>query len=64
MRLKNIPQLIERIENSLRNVNFELIIVDNNNPDGTADIAEKLNNKYGNICVLRRPRKRGLQALF
>ena len=57
---ENIPELIDRIESSLKSMNFELIIVDDNSPDGTAEVAEKLNTKYGNIEVVKRPGKFGL----
>jgi dolichol-phosphate mannosyltransferase len=60
MEAENIPMLVEGVENALKGVSFELIIVDDNSPDGTAALAEKLNGKYGNIKVLRRPGKLGL----
>jgi dolichol-phosphate mannosyltransferase len=60
MEAENIPMLVEEVENALKDVSFELIIVDDNSPDGTADVAEGLNRKYGNIKVLRRPSKLGL----
>jgi len=56
----NIPELIERVEKSLEDMNFEVIIIDDNSKDGTADIAEKLGAKYGNIKVLRRNGRFGL----
>jgi dolichol-phosphate mannosyltransferase len=37
----------------------EMIVVDDNSPDGTADLAEKLSQKYP-IQVVRRPGKLGL----
>jgi len=57
---ENISELIERIEKSLKNVIFEIIIVDDNSEDKTAEIAEKLNIKYGNIKILKRNNKLGL----
>ena len=57
---ENITQLINSIESSLNSVNFEVIIIDDNSPDGTALIAEKLNEKYGNIRVINRSGKLGL----
>jgi dolichol-phosphate mannosyltransferase len=60
MEAENIPMLVEGVENALKDVSFELIIVDDNSPDGTATLAERLNGKYGNIKVLRRPGKLGL----
>jgi len=55
---ENIVELIERLE-SLR-LNIEIIVVDDNSPDNTAEEAMKLNEKYGNIKVLKRPGKLGL----
>jgi dolichol-phosphate mannosyltransferase len=56
----NIPELIERVERSLKGRNFEIIVIDDNSEDGTADIAEKLGAKYGNVKVLRRNGRLGL----
>jgi len=55
---ENIAELIERLE-SLK-LNIEIIIVDDNSPDNTAEEAMKLNGKYGNIKVLKRSGKLGL----
>lgn len=56
----NIPELLERIEASLKSLEAEIIFVDDNSPDGTASLAETLGEKYGNVKVLKRPRKMGL----
>ena len=60
MEAETLPKLIERIEDALKSVDFEIIIVDDNSPDGTADIAEKLGKKFANIRVIRRSGKLGL----
>jgi len=39
---------------------FHVIIVDDNSPDATAEIAQTMNQLYGNIRVCRRPRKMGI----
>ncbi|RCV40025.1 hypothetical protein SETIT_9G018100v2 [Setaria italica] len=46
----------------LRDVNFEIIIVDDDSPDGTQDIVKQLQQVYGEDRVLlrARPRKLGL----
>ena len=59
---ENLPELIERIETALKGHLFEIIVVDDNSPDGTADVAVELNRKYGNIRVLRRRGKLGLAS--
>ena len=53
----NIPNLVNRIDNSLA-LDKEIIIVDDNSPDKTWEIAEKLKNK--NVRVIRRIEERGL----
>jgi len=59
----NIPILLERIDKALSShgIKYEVIVVDDNSPDGTADVAEKLSSKYP-VRVLRRPGKLGLSS--
>jgi dolichol-phosphate mannosyltransferase len=65
MEAENIQEFIERVEKALNSIQFELIMVDDNSPDGTAYLAERLNTKYGNIRVLKRKGKLGLgSAVF
>jgi dolichol-phosphate mannosyltransferase len=55
---ENIGSLIQTIEGL--DPNSELLVVDDSSPDETQSIVEKLNEKYGNITLLKRPRKMGL----
>ena len=57
---ENIPELLDRIEGTLRGESFEVIIVDDDSSDGTADLAEEFGEKYKNVKVLRRRGKLGL----
>lgn len=62
---ENIELLIPQIEQLFYkkyNRNFEIIIVDDNSPDGTAQLAIKLNKKYGNIRVIKRKKRKGVGA--
>src|SRR4030042_1701405 len=43
---------------------FHIIIVDDNSPDGTGEIAERLTLKYPNTIVIHRPEKLGLGTAY
>ncbi len=58
---ENITKLIPLMAESLSGYEYEIIVVDDNSPDHTADIAEELSNDYP-IIVLRRDRKLGLAS--
>ncbi len=57
---KNIGQLIEKILNL--NLNADILIVDDNSPDKTYEIVEKLKNKFDNIFLEKRNGKLGLNT--
>jgi len=56
---ENLPYLVERVHASLSAYDYELIIVDDNSPDGTGTLAEELARKRP-IKVVHRPGKMGL----
>jgi dolichol-phosphate mannosyltransferase len=55
---ENIESLIREIQ--ALNLGLTLVLIDDSSPDGTAEIACKLNEEYGNIHVVSRPEKLGL----
>lgn len=59
----NIPELVKRIFEMLKtdNIEGELVIVDDNSPDGTAKVAQNLKSEY-NIQVIVRKNERGLSS--
>ncbi len=63
---ETIVENISRIEKCLSSIQirFEIIIVDDNSPDGSGLLAEELAERYGNIKVLHRPEKRGLGTAY
>jgi len=62
MERESLPELIGRIESSLKSMQFEIVIVDDASPDGTAECAEDLDGEFGNIKVVRRGGKLGLAS--
>tara|TARA_Y100000590_G_scaffold199279_1_gene226316 strand:- start:90 stop:803 length:714 start_codon:yes stop_codon:yes gene_type:complete len=50
-----IKQLVEKLD---------ILIIDDSSPDGTADIARELGEKFEKITVIQRPKKMGLGAAY
>jgi len=61
---ENLRELVERIYKTLDNKDFEIIIVDDNSPDGTADFAIELSKTYKRIRVIKRKKKLGINSAF
>tara|TARA_Y100001970_G_C14124201_1_gene798011 strand:+ start:613 stop:1329 length:717 start_codon:yes stop_codon:yes gene_type:complete len=57
---ENIVKLIETIEN--QNLNLDILIIDDNSPDGTAFKVEKLQQIYKNLFLKIREKKEGLDT--
>jgi len=59
---QNIPELLRRVEESFAGtgIRVEMIVVDDNSPDGTARVAESLKPSYKNLKVIVRKNERGL----
>jgi dolichol-phosphate mannosyltransferase len=56
----NVPILFERLKKALADLDWELIIVDDDSPDGTADVAFRLAAGDPRIRCLRRVNRLGL----
>lgn len=63
---ETLPSLIEELSYEIKKFSekFFIIIVDDSSPDGTGQIAEELNKKYGNISVIHRKGKFGLGSAY
>jgi dolichol-phosphate mannosyltransferase len=58
----NIGEFLERARAAVPDA--DILVVDDNSPDGTADKAEEIGRRLGNIEVLRRPKKVGIGDAF
>ena len=61
---KTLRLNIQRIQKALRSVPHEIIIVDDNSPDGSGEIADSLAELFSNVKVLHRGSKRGLGIAY
>jgi len=62
---KNIGEMVRRLDHVLHSSfgeAYEIIVVDDNSPDGTWDIAAALTLKYSRLRVMRRQNERGLSS--
>lgn len=59
---ENIPILVDRLRKILPDVAWEMIIVDDDSPDGTADVARAIGASDARIRCLRRVGRRGLSG--
>jgi glycosyltransferase involved in cell wall biosynthesis len=57
----NIEKLVSELFGACKGYDVELVIVDDNSPDGTGELAEKLSKKH-NITVVHRAGKLGLST--
>lgn len=59
---ENLPVLIDRVHTALAEVSHEIIVADDNSPDGTWQVAEKMAAGDPRLVVLRRFHDHGLSA--
>jgi len=59
---ENLPILLERVSTALRDLDHEVVIVDDDSPDGTWRIAEDLTATYPTLRVIRRIDAKGLSS--
>ncbi len=59
---ENLPILLERLQKVLHDLDYEIIVVDDNSPDGTWEIAEDFAARSNRIRSIRRIDDRGLSS--
>lgn len=60
---ENIEPFVEKVRAKLPG-SARILIVDDDSPDGTGQIADRLAELYENVAVLHRPRKEGLGPAY
>ncbi len=58
----NVGPIVDRLAAALEGVRYEVIFVDDDSPDGTADAVRRLGTEHDNLRVLQRIGRRGLAS--
>jgi dolichol-phosphate mannosyltransferase len=56
----NIRHVVDQIDDALKGVRWEVVFVDDNSPDGTAEVVRSIAAKDGRVRCIRRLGRRGL----
>jgi dolichol-phosphate mannosyltransferase len=59
---ENVPVLVERLGSALAGIRWEVVFVDDDSPDGTADVVRELAQQQSNIRCVQRLGRRGLSS--
>lgn len=59
---ENIGEILLEVRRWLPDA--DIVVLDDNSPDGTADIAQKVSDEVGGVIIIRRPAKAGLGAAY
>lgn len=59
---ENIEAIVKSI--SSQNIAFDILIIDDNSPDGTAAVIKDLQKSYNNLFLIERPGKLGLGTAY
>ena len=55
----NVREIISKLDSTLQNIDYEILFVDDNSPDKTAELVEEMSKKYPQINCLKRKGIRG-----
>lgn len=58
----NVGPLVAKLDEALRGISWEVIFVDDNSPDGTADTARRIGSTDARVRCIRRIGRRGLAS--
>src|SRR6476660_5643963 len=58
----NVPLLVEKLARTLSGVDWEVVFVDDNSPDGTAAVARQIGESDARVRCVRRIGRRGLSG--
>lgn len=58
----NVAELVKRLDSALKNTAWEIVFVDDDSPDGTAEFVRSLSQRDGRVRCIQRLGRRGLSS--
>ena len=58
----NVPRMVEVLDAALQDIRWEVIFVDDDSPDGTANVVREISQTDPRVRVLHRIGRRGLST--
>lgn len=62
--ISRLLRLLERVLKKIKGWDFKILVVDDNSPDGTAEVVEQIAKKNKDVRLLLRHKKTGLGAAY
>jgi len=59
---ENVEVLVQRLDAALQGISWEVIFVDDDSPDGTADLVRDMSQQDARVRILHRIQRRGLSS--
>ncbi len=59
---ENVGEIVKRLSATLKGIGWEIIFVDDNSPDGTADVVRELSRSEPRVRLISRHNRRGLAS--
>jgi len=62
--INTLEVCVDKVHDALHQYNFEIIIIDDNSPDGSGHLADHLTERFSNVKVVHRSSRQGLGTAY
>lgn len=62
--INTLEVCVQKVQDALRQYEFEIVIIDDNSPDGSGHLADQLAKRFSNINVVHRSSRQGMGTAY